>query len=397
MPGRKTGPEGSAGTLDSLAKLHFSQGSEGVRKALEGFREERANLRNAHVGKASQGEAVHRTDVGESEGIKYERFNPPWGASYSVLRATFENTPKTKTYIYHSGEELLIPVRGKIAYHFFWSPGSSRPARVLLQPPVGPGDILRIHPQIPHHTWAAEKEGAEAWMFIRHLSDSASHISTRIKSDHKARQDPSRQTTESELANPASYALIAWGIAERIAHCRVRSNMSTVKLARECGLDQSHVSRIESGHTNVSIDTLQKICRVLGIPLDELLVPPAWSFERDAFQKPRWKEKCETVPLMRKPQGTPHALHPISLSIRSGMKHRLEIPETRADEGAAESSWVVLEGRLISEVAESGLATRELLEPGCSLHLRRNGCIALEALQNSRLMGIVLGPGCSCR
>lgn len=56
-----------------------------------------------------------------------------------------------------------------------------------------------------------------------------------------------------------------------IERCRKRAGMSQGELAKQLGVDQSAVSRWETGDTAPRMKMLPRICQVLGCKLDELL------------------------------------------------------------------------------------------------------------------------------
>ena len=57
-------------------------------------------------------------------------------------------------------------------------------------------------------------------------------------------------------------------IGEKIREARERSGLTQRKLAEKPGISQQIISRIESGKHNISLETLEKVCRSLGIPLN---------------------------------------------------------------------------------------------------------------------------------
>ena len=58
-------------------------------------------------------------------------------------------------------------------------------------------------------------------------------------------------------------------IGERIKHFRELSGMSGKKLAEKVGLDSSQIYKIESNVSKPSLESLEKICNELNIPLSE--------------------------------------------------------------------------------------------------------------------------------
>ena len=60
-------------------------------------------------------------------------------------------------------------------------------------------------------------------------------------------------------------------IGRMVREARVNAGLTTRELADKAGLNHAHISRIESGKYNLTIDTLDKISRVLG--LEVALIP----------------------------------------------------------------------------------------------------------------------------
>ena len=133
--------------------------------------------------------------------------------------------------MHHGGEEILLPSHGSVSYHFFWSAGGAEPTRTLRPNPVEPGGIIRINPQIPHHTWAAGEEVAEAWMIIRDLSETTAGTHLDLHADVRLDVPPARaQLTAQDLRQAERYALAAWGISEKIRLGRLRAGLSIREL-----------------------------------------------------------------------------------------------------------------------------------------------------------------------
>jgi excisionase family DNA binding protein len=179
------------------------------------------------------GRLTWRTDAEEQDGISYQNFNPPafWETPYSILKVRFQ--PRAKDdFMFHLGEEFLAPVDGEVTYHFFWSGGGAPAARVVLDAPVQVGSIVRIDPQTPHHTWAAGDRPAEAWMIMRDASNRAVSISVDPDASPRSdRSDISRRASADQLEDPSHYALVAWGLLERIRSHRERARLTMNGLA----------------------------------------------------------------------------------------------------------------------------------------------------------------------
>lgn len=75
---------------------------------------------------------------------------------------------------------------------------------------------------------------------------------------------------ESEALKIQEEALFALPreIGEKIREARERSALTQKKLAKKLGISQQIISRIESGKHNISLGTLDKVCRGLGIPVN---------------------------------------------------------------------------------------------------------------------------------
>src|SRR5271168_738722 len=79
------------------------------------------------------------TDIVAADDVSYQNFSPPlsWNAPYSLQLIRFGRKEKERDeYAFHSGEELLIPVDGRVEYQFFWSPGGRTPENAVLNPPA---------------------------------------------------------------------------------------------------------------------------------------------------------------------------------------------------------------------------------------------------------------------
>lgn len=68
---------------------------------------------------------------------------------------------------------------------------------------------------------------------------------------------------------------LALTIGASIADARRRADVSQQKLADGIGMTRSNFARIEQGRTNVTIDTLLRIARGLGLTVDVRFVPVA--------------------------------------------------------------------------------------------------------------------------
>ena len=57
-------------------------------------------------------------------------------------------------------------------------------------------------------------------------------------------------------------------IGHRIAELRKSQKLTQSQLAERCGIQQSHIARIETGHYSVGLDTLSQIATSLGMTID---------------------------------------------------------------------------------------------------------------------------------
>jgi transcriptional regulator with XRE-family HTH domain len=394
MAEQKPGRRKKARSIAWLADIYFRDGRDAARTALEAVTPEDL-LQNCRV--VRRGERALRTHAERRDRIRYESFNPPlWAWPYSILRSRFDPAEKEK-FMHHGGEEILLPIQGSVSYHFFCSPGRAQPARRLLPNPVKPGSIIRINPQIPHHTWAAGQEAAEAWMIIRDLTDSTAGTHLDLPRDVNLEVHlPRRQLTADELQRSERYALAAWGISEKIRLGRLRAGLSIRQLAGACEIDPAQLSRIETGSSssNISLEMLIRIVRCLGLEIQELLSPEL-ADNGDPFAIERI-DQAGKVERMRSvlcvPQ--PHFLHLAHWSVPEGKTIPLE--EDRRDSDA-HRSWIVLKGEAIFDLADpvSGV-TKELVDHHCVIHCRKGATLtSIRALQNVQILHVAYSPHCA--
>ncbi len=377
-----------------LAEIYFRDGGDAARTALEAVSPGDL-LQNYLV--VRRGEHALRTHAQQRDRIRYQSFNPPlWGWPYSILRVRFDPAEKDR-FMHHGGEEVLLPIQGSVCYHFFWSAGRGRPTRKVLPSPLKPGSIIRIDPQIPHHTWAAGEEPAEAWMIIRDLTDgtAGTHLDLPLGVNLEVKT-PRRQLTSKELEQSERYALVAWGIAEKIRLSRLRASLSIRQLATACQIDAAQLSRIENGSSssNVSLEVLLRIARCLGLEIQQLLstefIDKRNPFKIEKISQTRKARVVRSVLCI--PQR--HYLHLDHWSVPEG--ETLNLKEDRGDPDA-HRSWIVLKGEAIFDLADpiSG-TTRELVDRDSVIHCRNHaGVTSIRALQNLRLLQITYSPRCS--
>jgi transcriptional regulator with XRE-family HTH domain len=383
------GPKSSGqrqGSLALLESLYLKDGSGAAREKFAEFLPE-GSERPYLLIRPDDGKPAHRTDVHADDGITYESYSPPpfWEAPYALLKAHFDYVPK-KDFMYHGGEEILVPIAGEVFYHFYSNHGTRRPREHALKP-LKPGSAIVLNPQIPHHTWGG-REGADAWMISRHVSDSASAISFISTSNVDLPLTP-RTITKKALQQPGAYALVAWGIAEKIRLHRDRAKLRIGKLANACDLDPSHLSRIENASTNVSIETLVKIARILRIGLDELIAPKEsqWFFEVAQLPKSSNTNRVVKEKLFQRTDPGSQLLTTIHWEIPAGGPSEQISPNQSLDEENP-LSWIVLKGRVIFEIGDHENSSPEVLDEGSVLHFRRPLPVKIQALKDSQLLQI---------
>ena len=60
-------------------------------------------------------------------------------------------------------------------------------------------------------------------------------------------------------------------LAENMRKIRTRKKMSQGDICRELGLDRAYISNVENGKQNLTISTMEKVAKVLGVSVDQLL------------------------------------------------------------------------------------------------------------------------------
>ena len=65
--------------------------------------------------------------------------------------------------------------------------------------------------------------------------------------------------------------LISKKLGENMREIRLKKQMSQGDICRALNLDRAHVSNIENGKQNPTLDTIEKIAKALNVGVDELL------------------------------------------------------------------------------------------------------------------------------
>jgi transcriptional regulator with XRE-family HTH domain len=375
-------------TLAWLEKVYFSKGYKAAEEAFQLLLPD-IDLRSYHLQRPGQGQLSRRTDIQTADGISYRSYNAPalWDVPYSLLRVRLENVPKTD-FMYHGGEELLTPIAGCINYHFYCNVDGEPPRRQVLDSPLEPGCLVRINPQLPHHIWAESADGAEAWMVIRHLGENASAISVNYELAGADIYAAPRRARAKDLFEPGRYALVAWGLAEKLRLCRERANLKVSQVALACDIDPALLTRIENADTDISIDTLVRIAKILHVSIDSLITPAPWNYR--IFPLPQEDDACHHS-IFEKPPDPDHLLHPSYWSIPAGQAVDLACPELKSV-----TSWIVLAGRIIVEIKSGSRSSPELLEQGSVIHFRNANPTRIQALEDSRILQVIFSGTCVC-
>jgi transcriptional regulator with XRE-family HTH domain len=377
-----------------LAEIYFRDGRRAAQAALEAISPGDL-LQNYRV--VRKGEHALRTTAEQQDRIRYETFAPPlWAWPYSILRVRFDPAEKDR-FMHHGGEEILLPIEGSVAYHFFYSAGSGAPARTLLPEAIEPGSVIRIDPQVPHHAWAAGEEPAVAWMAIRDLTHTTAgtHLDLPREVDLEV-QSSGRQLSADELEHSERYALIAWGISDNIRIGRLGAGLTIRQLAAACEIDPAQLSRIENGSaaSNVSLEVLLRIARCLGLEIQQLL-SAEFIDHHNPFKVATLDRACSPgkgSPLLCIPQQ--HFIHLHHWKVSEGDTARLEKDRRGA---GAQRSWIVLKGEAIFEIADpiAGI-TKELVDRDSVMHIRNDASLeAIHALQELELLQVTYSSRCS--
>ena len=382
-------------TLGWIAETAFLAGNNAATIAFESIAPD-SLARRYQVIRPEEGQPSLRTEVDrDRDGIDYVSFSPPaaWEPRYAVALVNFQHKLKDD-FMSHSGEELIFPVEGAITYHFYWpgEKGGVRPKVDVLKTPFRPRSLARINPQVPHHTWATTEQGGRAWMIFHHSAEvtTASLLDADPESAHKPPTSPHR-IDQRRLDDPGRYALIAWGIAEKIRLARVRANLNFAQLAQDCNVDASLLSRLENAEGNVSIDALVRIAHYLRIDLHQLIAPALWTYEHAPFPKVA-RNAAEPAPLLKKAR--PHVVHPLLWSIAANKQVHPQEAHRQPSNGI--SSWIVLEGRVVVDLPD-GVAP-EILSTGTVLHMRDAKPAQLQALDDTTIVQIYYSEQqCFCK
>ena len=60
-------------------------------------------------------------------------------------------------------------------------------------------------------------------------------------------------------------------LGENLRKLRLKKNMSQVDLANALNVDRAYISNVENGKQNLTLSTMEKVAKVLGVSVDQLL------------------------------------------------------------------------------------------------------------------------------
>jgi transcriptional regulator with XRE-family HTH domain len=89
-------------------------------------------------------------------------------------------------------------------------------------------------------------------------------------------------------------------IGERLRALREERNLSQGQIEKRSGLLRCYISRVEHGHTVPSVETLEKMCRALEMPLYQLFYEGKDVPASPRRKAPRWRMTGKDARLLRK-------------------------------------------------------------------------------------------------
>ena len=94
--------------------------------------------------------------------------------------------------------------------------------------------------------------------------------------------------------------------ARNVRLVRVNAGLSQEAVADEAGLDRTFIGSLERGERNISIDNIERISGVIGVPAYELLhpdLPRARGLDETLTRAPRTQRLYTAAPKKRTPKG----------------------------------------------------------------------------------------------
>lgn len=350
---------------------------------------------------------------------RYVSYGPPawFEAPFCILQVVVEED--NPDYMSHGGEELLFNLKGSdgIEYEFYWpseGPTPSAGARIVPAPwggapserrvVVGPGELIRINPSLPHRNRPLQvrpsrqqpvgtPSRATAWIILRPLSLSPATLILHPhgnKGKAARAEEPHHQFSERRLRHMtgAQLMLVASGLLEKLRVHRLRSEMSVEALSTDCGLNRSYVGRLERlEFQNFSIQTLYELSRQIDLDLLSCLRQLRWAQE---VQVPPSRPDAGFVPFPKPEPLGAHLLHPAALCLAAGQSCRIELQE-----GTGEIvSVIMISGEIVPRL--SGERHVQVVEAGHVFHARCAPEFTVHALTDMEALVIRYSQRCTC-
>src|ERR1039458_2287918 len=371
-------------TLDSLEKIYFEAGSRSVEETLT-VAAPKSLFSEIAIIRESEGQLSVRPEILKQDAIEYRNYSPMplWGVPISFLKMQLQPVPKENSFVFHSGEEIVVPLTGRIRYSVMWSPGNEPPRARELN--FVPGEIAAINPSLPHHGWALGESPAEAWLLLYHPVDSSAAFDVAATVHNPQMTSDRKRFSTYELQQPGTYSLVAWGIADRVRTQRQRFGITIHQMAELINIDASHLSRLENASTNPSLDALFKVCEFLRIDLRTLLTSTQWMEVREVLDDRKDRNCLLTTP------HHPHKVHACQYRQSGGT---VVTVDSCPRESTSFSIWSLQQGQAILEHSLQGAEKRTLLTTGDVIHLRTRTSFSLRALDDCSFIEFHLGSSC---
>ena len=359
---------------------------------------------------------------------------PSWfDPRYVILEVTVGERGNVE-FMTHAGEELLyvMPER-EITYEFFWP--NRKPPWLGTIPNTGvrvsewdkkvmvpPGYLIRINSTLLHRNTTAHPSGAtspataKAWIILQSPAGPAAllvhpHAEDSPVGSFRKSTERRRKFEEGgiflrafkkeilDAMDPGNFLLLASGVSEKLTLHRKRAELPIEKLAAQCELNKSYVSRLERRElNNVSIPTLLDLAAPIDADISELVTSTDWAavWERDTTSQERRYVAGPPPPderFGRKKRRT-HHLHPVIIALKPGGPSEQFKASSNYDDM---TSVIVLGGEVIFRFEDDHKQERKLLVANQVFHARHNLAFETQALTDSKLLVIRYSGQCSCQ
>ncbi|HSL18334.1 MAG TPA: helix-turn-helix transcriptional regulator [Methylomirabilota bacterium] len=127
-----------------------------------------------------------------------------------------------------------------------------------------------------------------------------------------------------ELTTPAAT------VGARLRRLRKERHLTQTELARQIGIQQSDLSRMEQGEYRVSLDNLFKILAVFDLDINEFFEPETAEPEE---RRPLSREDMQTLHLLRQlsDEGRREVMEYLEFKVRREQQDRRAVAARRAD------------------------------------------------------------------